>query len=68
VEGLKAMQQVIITNEAQRKAAFERSQELMGRTHNSNEERELEAIADAIEAYDVEHAVVSGMTETEQPK
>jgi hypothetical protein len=57
------MQKITITNEAERQAAFERSQELIGCIHDSDEQRELEALSDAIEAYDVEHAVVSGVNE-----
>jgi hypothetical protein len=49
MEGLKPMQKVIITNEAEREAALERARELMGCTHGSDEE--LEAIFKAFDAY-----------------
>jgi hypothetical protein len=57
------VKQVIITNEAERQAALKRSQELTDRILDESQQREVEAIAAALEAYDIEHASVSGMNE-----
>ena len=53
------MQMVTIKNEVERAAAAKRSLELTtGPSHSADEQREIEALAEAIEAYDVvDHAV-----------
>lgn len=57
------MQPVIISDDADRETALKRSRELLGCAIGSDDERELEAIAEAIETYDAAHATPGGISE-----
>jgi hypothetical protein len=55
------MQAIIIKNEDERTAAIERARKLTGCTRGSDQERELQALIDAIAEYDVANAVPGGV-------
>jgi hypothetical protein len=55
------MPDIIIRNEDERKAAIERAHDLMGCTDGSEEDRELQALIEAIAQYDITNAVPGGV-------
>jgi hypothetical protein len=55
------IQAIVIKNEEERKSAIERARELTGCTRGSEEERELQALIDAIAEYDIANAVPRGV-------
>jgi hypothetical protein len=56
-----------ITTEAERVAAYERVQELIGAPKGSAEQRELEALSEALEAYDLRNATPGGSGPAVEP-
>jgi hypothetical protein len=61
------MPDIIIRNEDERKAAIKRAQDLMGCTDGSEEERERQALIEAIAQYDIANAVPGGLGGRGQP-
>ena len=55
------MPRLVIRNEEEMNAAIERAQELMGFTNDSDEEREMAAIADAVKVYEDALALMTGV-------
>jgi hypothetical protein len=51
------MPAIIIRNDAERRAAIERAQKLLGCPAGSDEELELELLIDAIAEYDIANAI-----------
>ena len=55
------MSRLVIRNEEELHAAIERAQDLMGCTNDSDEERELAAIADAVKVFEDTLAMMKGV-------
>ncbi|UZF95528.1 hypothetical protein [Bosea sp. NBC_00550] len=55
------MPRLVIRDEEEMNAAIERAQELMGFTNDSDEEREMAEIADAVKVYEDALALMTGV-------